>query len=387
MPAVFSQYLSKSCFIAITAATFVIISTQGLAQEKNNSEDRGATVSVDEVRMETARQSVPIIGRLVAAQSGVVSVIVKGPVLKILARVGDQVNKGDAIAIMHSDSIKWSRELSAAETSAAKARTQTARAQVELRRQELKRLEDLKTSAAFSPARFDDAKQELAKAEGAAAEADAQLSRAHANLKLAEIDLTNTTIRAPYTGVVTKVHTESGSYLSVGQPVVSMISDVDMEIEASVPAERTGGLLPGTEVPFKIENNISGISAVRAVVPEENPQTRTREVRFTPLDDALLKNAAVNQSVTIEVPASAVREVISVHKDAVLNRGGKQVVFAVADGKVKMQPVTLGEAIGQRFIVLGGLEPGESVVVRGNERLRPGQNVIIKEADAKAPGK
>ncbi|MDH5489134.1 MAG: efflux RND transporter periplasmic adaptor subunit [Rhodospirillaceae bacterium] len=368
----------KNIFIAILVTIFAVGTNNALAQEKNSNKDRGATVSVDDVRLETARQSVPVIGRLVSAQSGVVSVVVKGPVLKIIARVGDKVNKGDQIALLHSDSVKWSRALAAAETEAAKARTKIARAQVELRRQELKRLEELKTSSAFSPARFDDARQELVKAEGASAEADAQLIRAHANLKLAEIDLANTTIRAPYAGVITKVHTESGSYLAVGQPVVSMISDIDMEIEASVPTDRIGGLLAGTEIPFRIGNTIKGISAVRAVVPEENPQTRTREVRFTPLDDAVLKNTAANQSVTLEIPAGAVREVISVHKDAVLNRGGKQVVFVAVEGKAKMQPVSLGEAIGQRFIVIGGLQPGDRVVVRGNERLRPEQDINIK---------
>ncbi len=369
--------------LALVAFSGASASAQEKAQEKNGGEKRGSAVSVDEVRVETARQSVPIIGRLVAAQSGEVSAIVKGPVLKILARVGERVKKNDKIALLHSDSVKWSRELASAEASAARARTGTARAQVELRRQGLRRLEELKTSAAFSPARFDDARQELLKAESTSAEADAQLKRALANLKLAEIDLANTTIRAPYGGVITKVHTESGSYLGVGQPVVSMIRDVDMEIEAQVPAGRTSGLLPGTEVPFRIGNSVRGMSAVRAVVPEDNPLTRTREVRLTPLNDSVLEGMAANQSVTIDVPAGAVREVISVHKDAILNRGGKRVVYVVVDGKVKINPVSLDEAIGQRFIVISGLKPGDKVVVRGNERLRPGQSVIIKNANKK----
>lgn len=373
----------KYALILLALISFAVFTASAFAQENNKDEKQGASVSIDEVRTETARQSVPIIGRLVAAQSGAVSAIVKGPVLKILARVGDRVKKNDKIALLHSDSIKWSRELASAEVQAAKARTGTARAQTELRRQELRRLEDLKTSAAFSPARFDDARQELIKAESASLEADAQLKRARANLKLAEIDFANTTIRAPYTGVVTKVHSESGSYVSVGQPVVSMISDVDMEIEAQVPSRRTNALLPGTEVPFRIGNSVTGISAVRAVVPEENPLTRTKEVRLTPIDDGVLAGMAANQSVTIDVPAGAVREVTSVHKDAVLTRGGKQVVYVVVDGKVNISPVTLGEAIGQRFIVLSGLNPGDKVVVRGNERLRPGQNVSIKNTNKK----
>lgn len=363
-----------------------LVAFSATAQEKKKSDERASVVGVDIVRSETAHQSVPIIGRLVAAQSGVVSAVVKGPVLKILARVGDRVAKNDKIALLHSDSVKWSRELAKAEVSAAKARTGSARAQVELRAQELRRLEELRTSAAFSPARFDDARQELVKAQSASVEADAQHSRALANLKLAEIDLANTTIRAPYAGVITKVHTESGSYLGVGQPVVNMISDVDMEIEAFVPANRTVGLLPGTAVTYRIANNnnsggntVSGTSAVRAVVPEENPLTRTREVRFTPIDDRVLEGMAANQSVTVDIPAGSKGEVTSVHKDGILNRGGKQVVFVVVDGEVKINTVTLGDAVGQRFIVHSGLKPGDKVVVRGNERLRAGQKVSIKK--------
>jgi multidrug efflux pump subunit AcrA (membrane-fusion protein) len=39
------------------------------------------------------------------------------------------------------------------------------------------------------------------------------------------------------------------------------------------------------------------------------------------------------------------------------------------------RPVTLGEAVGSRFVVLRGLKPGELVIVRGNERVRPGMPV------------
>ncbi|MCK5166332.1 MAG: hypothetical protein KAQ66_03405, partial [Rhodospirillaceae bacterium] len=120
---------AKFTLFAILLSAFAVLATGASAQEKNQDknkdEKQGASVSVDEVRMETARQSVPIIGRLVAAQSGAVSAIVKGPVLKILARVGDRVNKNDKIALLHSDSVKWSRELASAEAQAAKARTGT----------------------------------------------------------------------------------------------------------------------------------------------------------------------------------------------------------------------------------------------------------------------
>jgi len=64
-----------------------------------------------------------------------------------------------------------------------------------------------------------------------------------------------------------------------------------------------------------------------------------------------------------------------VHKDAILNRLGKTIVFLHQDGKALVRPVRLGEAMGSRLIVEGGLAAGDLVVVRGNERLRPGQNI------------
>ena len=50
-------------------------------------------------------------------------------------------------------------------------------------------------------------------------------------------------------------------------------------------------------------------------------------------------------------------------------------VFVIQDGKASPRTVQLGEAVGARFEVLGGLKPGDMAVVRGNERLRPGQAV------------
>ena len=50
-------------------------------------------------------------------------------------------------------------------------------------------------------------------------------------------------------------------------------------------------------------------------------------------------------------------------------------VFIVKQGKVSIQPTKLGRAAGGRFEVLDGLKPGDIVVIRGNERLRPGESV------------
>jgi len=106
--------------------------------------------------------------------------------------------------------------------------------------------------------------------------------------------------------------------------------------------------------------------------------TRTRTVRFTPQFNGR-RNLAKNQSVTLLLPIGKARDVISVHKDAVVVRKGRDVVFVIEDGRAKMRNVRLGEGIGGRFEVLSGLNPGDLTVVRGNERLRPDQKVAARK--------
>jgi len=366
--------------LASLACAWSVAPTAALAQKG----DKAASVGVDPVIEELTHQTVPVIGRLVAQSSGVVSALVRGVVAEMRVHVGDRVKAGDVLVALAPNAPKSARDLRAAEVKSADADLANARAQATLRRQELQRLENLRQSSAFSPARFEDALQELAKAESGAARAQSDLAAAKANLNLADIDLANAHVKAPYDGVVTATYTAVGTYLNVGQQVVSLIDDLSMEIEADVPADRAPGLAPGTMVHFTIGNpegtdgGTERIAVVRAQVPEENPLTRTRKVRFTPADNALGAGAAANQSVSIAIPAGVLRQIVSVNKDAVLNKGGQRVVFIVEDGVANMRPVQLGEAVGGRFIVLNGLKPGDQVVVRGNERLRPGQSVETK---------
>ncbi|MGI9318992.1 MAG: efflux RND transporter periplasmic adaptor subunit, partial [bacterium] len=118
-------------------------------------------------------------------------------------------------------------------------------------------------------------------------------------------------------------------------------------------------------------------ATVRAIVPEENPKTRTRRVRFhLDLDPSTLA-LAVQQSVTLNIPAGASRQITSVHKDAIIRRGPGSIVYVIEDNVAKLRPVETGAAIGTRLEVLQGLVEGERVVIRGNERLLPDQAVLV----------
>ncbi|NQW10255.1 MAG: efflux RND transporter periplasmic adaptor subunit [Alphaproteobacteria bacterium] len=334
-----------------------------------------AAVGVDTVRVEPLNQTVSVLGRLVPRRSGVVATRVAERVDMVEVEVGDRVARGDVLARLANDRLKSDQLRWAAEVKAARARVARENASLGKSRQTLERQMSLKGSTAFRKDRAEDAERDLDIAAASLASAEADVARAEAQLALAQTSLTDAVIVAPYDGVITVKHTVEGNYLRGGDPVVTMLNDHDLEIEADVPAARIAGLEAGAlvEAEFQIGGRIFAV--VRAVVPEENPRTRTRAVRFVPqLDNHKLRLAA-NQSIAVHIPIGDSRDVVTVNKDAVVVQRGAQVVYLVVDGKVQPRSVTLGESLGNRFEVLSGLAAGDVVVTRGNERLRPGQAV------------
>ena len=89
---------------------------------------------------------------------------------------------------------------------------------------------------------------------------------------------------------------------------------------------------------------------------------------------------AGNQTITLQIPIAKMRDIITVHKDAIITKQNKTIVYVVQDGKVMPRVVKTGDAVGSRLEVINGLIAGELVVVRGNERLRPGE--LVKPINA-----
>ncbi len=397
-----ARHLARGAFLIA-----VLVAAPAAAAEAG-ADAQGTLVWVDAVTRQPLYQSFTVIGRLVARQRGVVAARTRGPVAEMRVHVGDRVRKGDVLAVIDRSRLAWRRDLAEAQVkeqqaslanaearqAVAEARVATAEAQHALAQQELVRFQNLRKSAAFSQARHDDQRQQVAvalsKVDEAKAEvhealslidqSQARILRAKANLKLARDDLALARVRASFDGVVTLRHTEAGAFLEVGDDVVTLVNDRDLEVEADVPYNRIAGLDAGVEVSIRLDDGSRHRAVVRAVGVEENPKTRTRQVRFAPTFGAAAKKLADGQSVALDLPIGPKRDVVSVHKDAIIREAAGAVVFVVVDGIARKRPVELGEAFGARFEVLAGLAPGDQVVVRGNERLRPGQSVRFEGA-------
>jgi len=338
------------------------------------AQEQAALVVVDEVVTEPMSQTAPVVGRIVARES-VIAAQVDGTVARVHKTVGDRVAEGETIAELDIDRLQDVVALRRADLQEAEASAEAADAGAEQARQELDRIRRLSGSAAFSQARLDEAEQALRRERGLLRVAQARRERAAVALRQAETDLEDAVIRAPFEGTVGRRDAHVGEYLRVGDPVVVLINDRDLEIEAAVATDRIAALSPGREVAFATDDGTQHAATVRAIVPLEDPATRTRPVRFDPDFGETGKPLAGNQAVTVRLPIGETRDVVTVHKDAVIAGARGRVVFVAVDGTAEMRPVDLGRAVGSRFEVLSGVAPGDLVVVRGNERLRPGQPI------------
>ncbi|MEE4376326.1 MAG: efflux RND transporter periplasmic adaptor subunit, partial [Candidatus Competibacteraceae bacterium] len=331
-------------------------------------------VGVDTVLQEPLSQTVPVIGRLVAPQSGEVSARTDGLVVEFLVRVGDRVEQGDPLAILDLDRLEALALLQEAELDEFEAQRATELAREKLARLQLERQAKLRGSAAFNQSQYDTQVQEVGVARGSRQEMEARIARGQVNVALFRAQVGYGTVKAPFAGTVTLRNVNQGAWVQRGDPVVTLINERNLEIEADVPANRLLGIAPNSIIAVRLEDGTQHQAQVRAIIPDENPASRTRPVRFTPQFHGTLPLAA-NQPVTLLLPVAAADNVVSVHKDAVLRKGGEAIVYVVQNGTANSRTVQLGEAVGNRFQVLEGLEPGDVVVIRGNERLRPGQKV------------
>ena len=221
---------------------------------------------------------------------------------------------------------------------------------------------------------FEEAQAEFFQARGLMAEAEARVLSAEADIAEARYRLERAEIRAPFSGTVLDVVTNPGEYIASGAPIVQLLDTSTLEVEASVPSRYVGSVAEGAAVTAETQGGAALALMVRALLPLEDPATRTRPVRFVS-ENGELKGAAVGESITVNIPAGDERQVLAVPKDALVQGARGWMVFIDEDGTAQPRPVEIGAAVGRWFEVVSGLAEGDLVVVRGNERLRPGQPI------------
>ncbi|WP_237072542.1 efflux RND transporter periplasmic adaptor subunit [Pseudaestuariivita rosea] len=360
---------NMSRIAVITLAAVSLNATPALAQ------GGPSVVGVETVEVRELSETVPVFGEIVASRESDVAAQVSGLIATVDVLTGDNIQQGQLLAQLDTDLLQIELDQAQAALAEAQAGIAVARARVQRRSSDFSRIDSLRGTSAFSEGRFDEATGDLAEARGQLAEAEARLLNAQASLAQARYNLDRASITAPFSGVVLSVSADPGQFIQVGASVARLLDVGALEVEANVPSRYIAALTPDLIVLAQTEDGYEVDLSVRAILPTEFAATRTRPVRFNAIFPENGRPVAVGQSITVSIPVDTPREVLSVPKDALVQGRGGWTVFVNDNGTAQPRSVTVGVAMGDRFELLSGLDEGDQVVVRGNERLRPGQPI------------
>ena len=293
---------------------------------------------------------------------------------KIIARkvdVGSVVKRGQVLMQLDPSDLQLSQ-------AQAKAAVAAAESNLTLAKADLERYRELRSKNFVSQAVLDTK-------EAAHKSAQSAHDQAMAGLKVQSNQSSYATLVADADGVVTGIDAEVGQVVAAGTPVVRLARSGDVEVRVSIPEDRVDAMRRATGVSVRTwaNQNESLQGHVREVAPAADPATRTFTAKIAlpkAGPDIRLGMTAI-VGFTAPVPAG-----IRLPLTALLDDHGKTMVWVVENGKVKLQPVQLGGAVGNEIMVADGLNPGQQVVTAGVNLLRDGQKVSILGQEGKNAG-
>ncbi len=212
--------------------------------------------------------------------------------------------------------------------------------------------------------------------------ARARVAASQAQVAVAKDRLDRTTIRAPFDGVITAKHTEVGSWVSVGDGVFDLDTTSRVRVRVDIPETYYGQIVIGSDMSITFDSvpNQTFVGKVTKKIPRASGRSRAFPIKVD-LDNSEGRLASgMLARVMLETPHSGESSVI-VPRDALVPRGPNHILVRVQDKDgqpiAEILPVKPGRYFGEAVEVFGDLRAGDRVVVRGNERLRPGQPLVL----------
>lgn len=320
---------------------------------------RPSPVVVEQAELRQLAPLTWVAGSVVSRNDAELAAEVAGRLLRV-ADEGTVVAAGATLARLDDDLIR-------ADLAAAEAEVKRARADETFLRKEAERLRSLLQQGGTTQAELD---QALARHDVASA----AVAAAEARLESVRERLDRSVIKAPFAGVVTARLKRTGEWAAAGDGVVRLAAASDLEIEATAPLALRKHLSVGQRVVLQSDDG-NGVGRIRTIVPVADGRSRLLTLRL----DVAEGEWTAGQPLRVALPSAKPREVLTVSRDAlILRRSGTSLFKVGADNMAQPVPVETGMAAGPYIEVRGPLQPGDRVVIRGNERLRPGQPVDVK---------
>jgi membrane fusion protein (multidrug efflux system) len=305
-------------------------------------------VAVQDVKTMVMSRTIELTGSVTATQIARLASPGEGPVQNCRIREGDHAKRGQCL-------------ITIGRSGAAAAQVTAAAESLKEQEAELNRVKILVQSGAIPGSQLDSAR---AKYEGARA----QLSKAKESIG-------DYCINTPWDGVVSKVLVKDGDFVAPRAPLVEIYDPGSLVIRFAVPEAQSTEVFKGMPVQVHLdahpEKDLQG--KISRVYPDLDTKSRTRTVEAV-LDYPIA--LIPGMFARLKLPLQTVADATVVPREAVLvTPGGERIAFVIRDGKALRRKLETGIEGEGRVQITTGLQPGEKVVVAGNEKLRDGMEV------------
>jgi RND family efflux transporter MFP subunit len=346
-------------------AAFATFATGGCNQKTAADAPAGGAPPAMPVQVQIA-QSVRIpetteyLSILKSRHSAAINPQVEGQITKIFVKSGDRVTSGTPL--LQIDPLKQEATVSSQEASRAAQEANRRLAQVSL-----ERAKKLYEAGVIS-------KQELDSSQSAYDSAEAQVKALDEQVRQQRVELRYYTVSAPMDGIVGDIPVRMGDRVTVSTLLTMLDEPGALEAYIYVPANRSKDLKLGLPVHLLDETG-SALDETRITFVSPQVETDTQTV--------LAKAAVQNPKAKLRIAQQVRAQVTWGTHDgpvvpvlAVSRINGQFFVFvAVNEGKgtvARQKQLKLGDTIGNNYVVLDGLKPGEHLIVSGTQFLQDG---------------
>lgn len=330
-------------------------------------------------------------GYVVARRAATVSSKVTGLVTEVLIEEGSRVEANQVVARLDDTNIRATLEQSRAQLDSAKAQAAQVRVNVANAERDVTRRKGLVEQKFISVAELDTATTTLDSLRASLVTAERNVAVAARAVDVAQRSFDDTTVRAPFAGVITVKAAQVGeivSPLSAGggftRTGIGTVVDMDsLEVEVDVNENFINRVKAGQPAIIKLNAypDWSIPASVIAVIPTADRTKATVKVRvaFKERDDRVLPEMGARVSFLGDAPEAGAPAPVGVIVPvaAVLGSGETGAVFLLKGDKVERRAVKLGARTGSDQTVIAGLNAGDRVVIGDLPKLKDGDPVRI----------
>jgi RND family efflux transporter MFP subunit len=211
------------------------------------------------------------------------------------------------------------------------------------------------------------------------------LTQAEIDVKVAQMDLEKTRIRAPFAGILTDIKISPRENIDAGREICTLVNISRIWVKAKILESEIGKIKAGREVDLRFSAYPGKVfkGTVEAISPIVNAEDKTCAVHIA-LNNPT-EEIKPGMHAEVEIAAEIYKARLLVPQEAILVRGGRKLVFVVENGLAKWRYVKIGLENEDFAEVLPGERPeetvneGDLVIIEGHFTLAHDASVTIKE--------